>query len=196
MKNEDLLPIVKYISQHIQLTNEEIDYFCSLLKITKIKKKQFINQPGYIANYRNYVIKGALRCFFIDNNGHDHTIAFAIEDWWITDYNSYINQVQGTLFVEALEEAIVIQLDYNSEQLLMEIIPKFERFFRIITQRSFTFLQQRMLSSLYKPAEERYEEFLSKHPQIVMRVPQYTLASYLGISTAFLSRIRNKRIKK
>lgn len=192
----DFSILVKYISRHIQLTVEETDYFCSLLKITHVKKRQFIVQPGFVANYRNYVLKGAMRSFIIDAKGQEHTVAFAVEDWWITDYSSYINQNPATQFVEALEDSVLIQLDYNSEQLLMEVIPKFERFFRIITQRSFSFLQQRMLSNLSKSAPERYEEFLQRYPLLVQRVPQYALASYLGFSTQFLSKIRNEKSKK
>ena len=137
-----------------------------------------------------------IRAFLVGNDDQEHTIAFAIEDWWIFDYNSYINQVPATLFVEALEDSILIQLDYNAEQLLMKTIPKFERFFRIITQLSFAHLQQRMLSNLSHTAEERYEAFLEKYPRITARVPQYTLASFLGFSTEFLSKIRNKKVKK
>jgi CRP-like cAMP-binding protein len=136
-----------------------------------------------------------MRAYLVDNKAQTHTIAFAIEDWWISDLNSYMNQEPATLFVEALEDSILIQIDYNSELLLLEKIPKFERFFRIIAQRSFAFLQRRMLSNLSKTAEERYDEFIQKYPAIVNRVPQYALASYLGFSTVFLSKIRNKKTK-
>ncbi|MEI6408183.1 MAG: Crp/Fnr family transcriptional regulator [Bacteroidota bacterium] len=192
----DFLPILQYVQRYIQLTEEEAAYFCSLLRVTKVRKKQLIVQPDFTCKYRSYVVTGALRTYLIDYEGRDHTIAFAVDDWWISDYNSYIYQTPATLFVEALEESTLIQIDYNSEQLLMENLPKFERFFRIITQRSFAFLQQRMLSMLSKSAEARYEEFMAKYPTIANRVPQYALASYLGFTTEFLSKIRNKRTKK
>lgn len=193
---DDYNKIKNYIARHIQLTEEEETYFVSLLRITRVKKKQFIVQPEFICKYRSYVLTGAMKAYLIDNKAQEHTVAFAIEDWWISDYNSYINQEPATLFVEALEDTILIQIDYNAEQLLMETIPKFERFFRIITQRSFAFLQKRILSNLSKSAKERYEEFIEKYPSIANRVPQYALASYLGFSTEFLSKIRNKRTKK
>ena len=136
-----------------------------------------------------------MRAYLVDSKGQSHTIAFAIEDWWISDMNSYLNQEPATLFVEALEDSTLIQMDYLSEQQLLETIPKFERFFRIISQRSFAFLQRRMLSNLSKTAEERYDEFIQKYSSIANRVPQYTLASYLGFSTEFLSKIRNKKTK-
>jgi CRP-like cAMP-binding protein len=188
--------IKKYIARHIQLTSAEEDYFVSLLRVTKVKKKQCIVQPGFVCKYRSYVISGAMRAYLVDNNAQDHTIAFAIEDWWISDYNSFIFQQPATLFVEALEETVLVQIDYNAEQLLMETVPRFEKFFRIITQRSFAFLQQRMLSRLSMTAEERYEEFMGKYPKISLRVPQYALASYLGMSTEYLSKLRNKRVSR
>ncbi|MBF2709815.1 Crp/Fnr family transcriptional regulator [Flavobacterium soyangense] len=187
--------IKRYVANYIQLTTEEEDYFISLLRITKVKKRQCIVQPDFTCKYRSYVLKGAMRAYLVDNKAQTHTLAFAIEDWWISDFNSYINQEPATSFVEALEDTILIQLDYDSEQLLLEKIPKFERFFRIIAQRSFAFLQRRMLSNLSKTAEERYDEFIQKYPAIVNRVPQYALASYLGFSTVFLSKIRNKKAK-
>lgn len=196
LQMQDFQKVIDYVNRHIQLTEEEAAYFASLLRLTKVKKKQYIVQPEFVCKYRSYVVQGAMRGYLIDNKGQDHTIAFAIEDWWISDYSSFIFQQPATLFVEALEDSVLIQIDYNAEQLLMETHPKFEKFFRIITQRSFAFLQQRMLSNLSKSAEERYDEFMKKYPSIAARVPQYTLASYLGFSTEFLSKIRNKKLKK
>ncbi|HLP64953.1 Crp/Fnr family transcriptional regulator [Flavobacterium sp.] len=187
---------VNYFKRYIDLTQEEEDYLCSLVKVVKVKKRQYIVQPDFVCKYRTYVVSGTFRAYLIGNEGQDHTIAFAIDDWWISDYNSYIFQQPATLFVESLEDGVIIQLDYNAEQLLKETNPKFEKFFRIITERSFAFLQKRMLSALSKTAEERYEEFVEKYPKVVQRVPQYALASYLGMSTEFLSKIRNKRISK
>jgi CRP-like cAMP-binding protein len=193
---DKFLKIKQHVAKHIQLTQDEEKYFVSLLRCAKVRKKQFIVQPEFTCKHRSYVVKGALRAYLIDDKARDYTIQFAIEDWWISDYSSYIYQEPATLFVEALEDTVLIQIDYHSEQLLLETIPKFEKYLRIITQRSFAFLQKRMLSNLSKSAEERYEEFLKKYPSIVSRVPQYALASYLGFSTEFLSKIRSKRFKK
>lgn len=193
---DNFLKIKQHVAKYIHLTEDEEKYFVSLLRIVNVRKKQFIVQPEFTCKHRTYVVKGAMRAYLIDDRGHDHTIQFAIEDWWISDFSSYINQEPATLFVEALEGTEIIQIEYSSESLLLERIPKFEKYLRIITQRSFAFLQKRMLSNLSKSAEQRYEEFLEKYPSIVNRVPQYALASYLGFSTEFLSKIRNRRIKK
>ena len=193
---EEFAPVVKYVARHIQLTEEEEKYFVSLLRVIRVKKKQFISQPDFICKYRNYIVQGAMRSYLADSNGQEHTISLCVEDWWITDFNSYIHQVPGTLYVEALEPSTLIQIDHNAELLLMQTVPKFERFFRIITERSLAFLQKRMLSNFSKTAEERYLEYVEKYPSIASRVPQYTRASYLGFSPEFLSKIRNNRIKK
>ena len=192
----DFENIKNYVAKYISLSPEEAEYFESILRVQYVRKKQFIVQPDYVCRYRSYVLSGAMRAFLVDSKGQDHTIAFAVEDWWISDYNSYIYQEPATLFVEALEDTVLIQLEYHAEQRILEEIPKFEKFFRIITQYSFAHLQQRQLSSLSKSAEARYEEFTQKYPNIANRVPQYILASYLGISSEFLSKIRNKRAKK
>ena len=188
--------ITSNIDKFVKLTEEEKELFSSYFKEVKIKKRQLIVQPNFTAKHRNYVFKGAFRAYVVADEGQDHTISFAIEDWWITDYNSYIFQQPATMFVVAIEDSIILQLDYEKEQELKLQNHKFETFFRIIAERGLAFHQRRIISNLTHTAEERYENFLSKYPLIVQRVPQYALASYLGMTTEFLSRIRNKRVSK
>ena len=188
--------ITSYIDKFVKLTEEEKELFSSCFKEVKIKKRQFIVQPNFIAKHRQYVLKGAFRAYVVADEGQEHTITFAIDDWWITDYNSYIFQQPATMFVVALEDSIILQLDYEKEQELKLQNHKFETFFRIVAERGLASQQRRIISILTQTAEERYENFLNKYPQIVQRVPQYALASYLGMTTEFLSRIRNKRASK
>ena len=195
--NMDAIEQIKlYVARHIKLSEEDENYFVSLLQIKRVKKKQLIVQPEFICKYRSYVHTGSMRAYLVDNEGQEHTIVLAIEDWWIADYSSYIFQQPATLFLEAMEDSVLVQIDYNAEQLLMEAVPKFERFFRTITERGYAFLQQRLLSYLSKTAEERYDDFLIKQPKMAQRVPQYVLASYLGMSTVYLSQLRNNRVVK
>ncbi|WP_010523011.1 Crp/Fnr family transcriptional regulator [Aquimarina agarivorans] len=125
----------------------------------------------------------------------EHTISIAVEDWFISDFNSYIVQTSASLYIEALEETTIQQIAYNDVEKLCDQFPKFERFFRLAAQKVFAYSQQRVLVNLEKSAEERYAEFLKKYPVIVQRVPQYVLASYLGMSAEFLSKIRKKNAK-
>jgi CRP-like cAMP-binding protein len=188
--------IVEYINKSVRLTDGEAEIFSTAFKEVKIKKRQFIVQPQFIAKNRNYILAGAFRAYVVDDKGQDSTIAFAIEDWWITDYNSYILQKPATMFVVALEDSTILEISFEKEQALKQANHKFETFFRIRAERTAAFMQQRIISNLTQKAEERYEEFLNKYPQIVQRVPQYALASYLNMTTEFLSRIRNRRVHK
>ena len=188
MDESDL--ILNNIGRYVALNTEEKNAFRKILKKTRIRKRQFIVQPGFVCNHQNYVIKGTLRAYFLDDNGNDYTLQFAIEDWFISDFNSYISQSPASLFVEAIEDSVVFQLEYDLVEQLCKKYPRFERFFRMVAQRSFAFAQRRILSNLGKTAEERYLEFLDMYPDVVRRVPQYALASYLGMSAEFLSKIR------
>ena len=180
----------------VSLTEEEASGLLSCFKEKKIKRKQYIIQPEYIAKSRNYVVQGSFRAFVIDKNGVDHTIQFAVEDWWISDYNSYVNQIPATMFVEALEDSTILQIEYENEKRLKASNHKYETLFRIMAERSASFHQRRIISSLTESAEERYNEFVDKYPDVVLRLPQYALASYLGMTTGFLSKIRNDKLKK
>ncbi len=181
------------MKRFVPLTEEDENQLIAIAKLHYVKKRQFLAQPGFVCTHQIFVLKGALRSYFVTQNGEDHTIQFAIEDWFISDFNSYISQTPGSLFVEAMEESEVVLIPYNEVEELCSNNPKFERFFRMSAQRAFAFSQRRILSNLDKTAAERYSEFSTLYPQIVNRVPQYTLASYLGITPEFLSKIRNKK---
>lgn len=189
-------PILSNIKKYVELNDEDKKQFVSIIKKTRVRKRQFIVQPGFTCSHQTYVVKGAFRSYFVNNEGIDHTIQFAIDDWFISDFNSYITQTPASLFIEALEDSIVHQIEYNQVENLCSINQKFEHFFRIVGQKSFAFAQRRVLSNLSKTAEERYLEFQTMYPSIVQRVPQYALASYLGITPEFLSKIRSKITNK
>ncbi|MWB94082.1 cyclic nucleotide-binding domain-containing protein [Flavobacterium sp. GA093] len=193
---EELLPVIDYISRYVDLTDDEKKHLATFLKITRVKKRQFIVQPGFVCKHKSYVVKGAFRGYLIDKQGKEHTLSFAIEDWWISDYSSLIYQEPATLFVEALEDSVLIQIEYENMQRFLEEIPKLEKFERIITQRALAFQQKRLLANFTSTAEERYDEFMSKYTAIAKRVPQYALASYLGFSKEYLSKIRNGKTSK
>ncbi|SFC44420.1 cAMP-binding domain of CRP or a regulatory subunit of cAMP-dependent protein kinases [Flagellimonas taeanensis] len=186
--------LIDHLVKRVSLNEDEIQEFISYFKITKVKKRQFIIQPDFIPKYRNYVLKGAFRAYIVVDQGEEHTIQFAVEDWWISDYNGYIYQRPATMFVMAIEDSLILQLDFESEQQLKASNHKFETFFRIMAERSFAGMQRRLISNLTKTAEERYQEFEENYPLIANRVPQYALASFLGMTTQYLSKLRNMRV--
>jgi CRP-like cAMP-binding protein len=193
---QNLSQFKEHLLARIELTDEEFDHFVSHVKITKVKKRQFIIQPDFVAKYRNYVLEGAFRAYVVVDEGEEHTIQFAIEDWWISDYSSFIYQQPASMFVVALEDSIVLQLDYENEQKLKFTNHKFETFFRIMAERSFAGIQKRLINNLTKSAEVRYHEYEENYPKIAHRVPQYALASFLGMTTQYMSKLRNTRVHK
>ncbi len=188
--------LLDYVQKFVSLDDDEAEQFLSAFKEVKVKKKQFIVQPDFINRHRSFVVKGAFRTYAVTEDGQEHTFQFAIENWWVSDFNSYIYQHPATLFIVALEDSTILQIDYNKEQELKKSNHKFETFYRIIAEKGLAFEHRRILFNLQHDAEARYENFLLNYPNFVQRVPQYALASYLGMSTEFLSRIRNKRTVK
>jgi CRP-like cAMP-binding protein len=184
--------ILQNLSKHVQLSDGEKEIFCSSLKIKKVKRHQFLGEAGEVSRYQNFVTKGCLRSYFIDGNGFEHNVQFAIEDWWIGDMASFLTKKPASLYIEALEDSEVLQLDNPTMEELYIKIPKLERFFRILFQYAFIAFEQRIISVISRTAEERYLGFINKYPQLEERLPQIHIASYLGITPEFLSKIRKK----
>ena len=194
MISEHHYVLEEYVGRLVDLEPAEMEEFLSYFKVAFIKKRQFIVQPNFVATHRNFIVDGALRAYVICEHGDDHTIQFAIKNWWISDYCSYVLQEPATMFVVALEDSYALQVDYESEQKLKAANPKFETFFRRMAERSTAFMQRRIVNNLTKTAEERLDHFQRKYPDIIQRVPQYALASFLGMTTEYLSKLRNKRM--
>jgi len=188
--------ILQNIARHITPDKEEQDYFLSLITLENISRKQILLTEGHPCRSIFYVNAGVLRAFFTDQWGKESTIMFAIADWWITDMFCFINQQSAMLNIEALENSEVFQLQKNDLDKLYVQVPKFERFFRILMQNAYTREQLRVIQNLSLSAEERYNNFLVKYPQIVKQVTQKQIASYLGITPEFLSAIRAGKKKK
>ncbi|EDM38606.1 cyclic nucleotide binding regulatory protein [Pedobacter sp. BAL39] len=188
----DETAIISYVNKFVKLSPPEAEALLSAFQKVVVKKRQSIIQPDFPAPYRYYVLEGAMRAYVAAENGQEHTISFAIEDWWITDYNSYLYQQPATMFVTALEDTIALRLSHVKEQELKAQNPKFETFFRIIAERGLAYQQRRIIINLTKTAEARYGDFLDKYPLLAQRVPQYTLASFLGMTTEYLSKLRKR----
>jgi CRP-like cAMP-binding protein len=142
------------------------------------------------------VVRGALRAYVVGEEGQDHTIQLAVDQWWISDYNSYIFQQPASMFVIALEDSVLLQIAFDNEKKLKASNHKFETFFRTLAERSTASMQRRIITNLTMSAEQRYNSFVEKYPQMAERIPQYAIASFLGMTTEFLSKIRNKKVKR
>lgn len=186
--------LLKYISRYIDLSEQEISILSEHVKIRDYLKGQFIVQQGDVCKYETYVISGCAKTFFIDQEGNEHVVMFAIENWWTADLGSFLTQQPADYNVQCLEKTKVAQFSLESLELLYAQIPKLERFFRIIIQNAFVASQKRVVRNLSLPAKERYLIFRKQYPDIEQRVPQYLIASYLGITKQFLSKIRAELI--
>ncbi len=189
----DYRSILAHVGRHVDLTEQEKAVFVSLLRFRRIRKRQYLVQQGAVALHETFVSKGCLRTFYIDEHGKEYVVQFAVEDWWTSDLKSFLTQTPADYYVEALEDSEVFQLEFAALEELYVRVPKFDKFFRILMQRAFIALQQRLVSTHSKSAEERYAEFVKRYPNIEQRVPQYMVASYLGFTPEFLSRIRQQQ---
>ena len=195
MQRMDYSFILQNISKHIQLHQEEADYFLSLLKYRELKRKDFLLKSGQAVKMINYINTGALKAYYLDSESNENIIMLAIDDWWVTDMYSYVMGEPAMLYISAIENTSIFQLPKDDLEILFLKVPKFERFFRILFQNAYIREQLRVIQNLSMPAEERYLNFLKKYPLLVPRISQKQIASYLGVSPEFLSAIR-KRIRK
>ncbi|WP_109830143.1 Crp/Fnr family transcriptional regulator [Reichenbachiella versicolor] len=188
--------IFNNVARFIDLNDEEKELFKSLLRQGSAKRKEFIMQPGEVMKYEYFVTKGCLKVYTLDRNGVEHVSMFAIEDYWTGDMASFTRQQPSTYFIKALEDSEFLMLSKQSFEQLFIKIPKFERFYRNLYQRSLVSYIERVNEGISLTAEERYEIFLAKYPQIANRITQKNLAAYLGITPEFLSMIRSKMSKR
>lgn len=188
--------ILKNISKHISLSWEEENYFQSLVTYKQIPKKTLLLAEGDACKQLSYVHSGALRSYCLDKDGKESTIMFAIADWWLTDMYCYLNEKPAMMFIETIEHSCVFQLSREKFDKLFAAVPKFEKFFRILMQNAYTREQLRIIENLTLTAEERYDRFINKYPQLLKQVTQKQIASYLGITPEFLSTIRKKKMQR
>jgi CRP/FNR family transcriptional regulator len=183
-----------HIQKFIKLESSEIDTLKSCLTITPIKRKEHVLKEGQMCNTMYFITKGCARQYIINSKGTEQTLQFAIENWWITDYLSYHNNTPSHFYIQAVENCEVIALEKNTLETLLVQIPKLERYFRVVSQKSFGAAQMRIKFLFTMSAEERYHHFNDLNPEFVQRVPQYMLASYLDFSAEFMSKIRAGKV--
>lgn len=196
MDAHDLQLIRSHVEKYIQLRDEEFAIFASRLMPRLVKAKQPVLQQGMVCQQSIFVLKGIVRGYSSDKNGVEHVLSFAPEGWWIADMYSLISGLPSTLNLECLEDSSLLFLQKDEQEQLYEQVPKFERYFRILIENSLVSTQQRVLDNLSLSAEERFEKFCKNFPQLIHRVPQKHLASYIGVTPEFFSKMKNRFLKK
>lgn len=179
-----------------QLTPQEICFIDSKFSKTTFEKGDVILKAGDLTTHQFYVLEGCLRTFFIDYSGKEYTLQFAIKDWWISDYTAFFEQKKAILSIECIQKATLYKVFRNDLEHIYKEVPSIEVLFRKKLEKAFSSFQNRILSNLAKPAKERYLEFINTYPDIESKIKNYHIASYLGITTESLSRIRKELTKE
>ncbi|MCK0192719.1 Crp/Fnr family transcriptional regulator [Arenibacter sp. F20364] len=187
-------PLLDYLNEYINLTVDEETILISKIILRNYLKDQYIVQQGDICKSVNFIISGCTKTFYMDLESQEHIVMFSIEDWWTSDLGSFITQTPADFNVQCIENTQLIQFTFDNLEELYTEIPKLERLFRKIVERAFVASQKRIIRNFSLTAKERYEIFKKAHPKIEQRVPQYMIASYLGITKEFLSKIKSQLI--
>jgi CRP-like cAMP-binding protein len=182
--------ILYSIFKEMEFSEEESVFITSLFHKETALKGDILIKAGEYAQTQYYIFEGCLRAYHIDLHGKEHTVQFGIADWWISDYTSFFSKNKSIMTIEVIQDAILYKISKYDKEKLCETIPKVERFFRIKLERAFASFQNRILSNLSQTASERYLSFIKTYPNIEKSVKNYHIASYLGITTESLSRIR------
>jgi len=185
--------ILSNFAMHVTLAPDEQEQVLALLRQKTIAKRKILLRPGEIDRYIYFVEEGCLRMFHTDNDGVEHNLCFYPENWWACDIVSFFKTKPATNTIQALEDTSLSYFTLPDLERLFTQIPKLERFFRILTQNGFDMFQRRVTSNLSKTAEQRYLEFRRHYPGLEQRISQKHIASYLGITAAFLSMMRKEK---
>jgi CRP/FNR family transcriptional regulator len=184
--------ILNNFALHIALAPEEQEQALAFFQQKEVKKRSWLHRTGETDRYIYFVKRGCLRMVYTDKSGEEHNIGFYPENWWVCDIVSFFKEKPSANAIQALEDSEVYYISLPQLEKLFQAIPKFERFFRILNQNGFELFHRRITSQLYKTAEERYLEFRKRHPGLEQRIAQKHIASYIGITPAFLSMMRKE----
>lgn len=184
--------LLKEIRKHVNLTPEEEELLTTSFRYKKVRRNQVLVQPPDIAIYEHFVITGCLVQYYLSDDGIQHTLLFAPEGWWTTDLPSFLTGQDARYHIEALEDSELLIISKESLDNLLVKVPLLNNFFRILYQNAIMAQEERLLNVLSTKVEERYLRFVKKYPQLQNRIPQYLIASYLGVTPEFFSKVKSR----
>lgn len=201
MNKDDIIhsqiePLLDYFQKVIRLNHDEKQLITELFKPRLYRKRQYVLQEGDVCNQFNFIVRGCLRMYKVDDKGNIHILQFASENWWLSNIGSFHERKPSELNIDALEDTMVLQISHEDLLNLYINAPKFDRIFRVLIENSFVSLQKRLLQTISSTAKDRYNSFFESYSHLTNRLPQTQIASFLGITPEFLSRLRNKQSKK
>lgn len=188
-------PVIHYFSSILPLNREEEDAVTKAFRERSIRRRQFILQEGDICKFNTFVVEGCFRMYLVDEKGKEHNVQFAVENWWIGDIGSFHSEEPSQLYIEAIENSIILQIKKQDQLDLFVNYPKFNRIFRVFTENALVAFQRRVLQNISLTAEERYLDFVNRYPFFFDRISNAQIASFLGVTPEFLSTIRKNIVK-
>ena len=189
-KNASIDKLIAHFKSYFPLNSRERNEVLQHFTERRIKRRQYILQPGDVCRHFTFVVSGCFKLYAVDQAGKEHNIQFAAENDWTADLASFYDEKPSLLYIEAIEPSVILQIKHADLLQFYTAYHKFDRNFRIIIERKYIALQTRVLQHISQPAEERYQSFLDEYPQLAVRLPNTEIASYLGITPEFLSKIR------
>ncbi|MBO9611210.1 MAG: Crp/Fnr family transcriptional regulator [Dyadobacter sp.] len=187
--------ILQNLAESIELDPAEKDFFLSLLQTQKLRRKEYLLQAGEVCRYQSFVVSGCLKVSYLDPAGSEHVVKFAPENWWAFDLESFAVQSGAFYAIQAIEDTEVQKISRANMDLLLDRVPKFEKFNRLMYQTAYIALQRRLTQNLASKADERYQQFQLKYPGLQNRIAQKDIASYLGVTPEFLSSMRRRDMR-
>jgi CRP-like cAMP-binding protein len=187
---------IRSLREKVDFTENDIAVIQTFLQPKKLRKKQYLLQEGDVCKFIAFVEKGALRSYTIDEKGAERIIQFALEGWTISDLYSFLTSEPATYTIDALEDSELVLIGKAAHEELLKAVPRYETYIRMQITNAYIALQRRLTSVISHPVEERYTAFTKLYPNIVQRVPQHMIASYMGLTPETLSRVRKKMSSK
>jgi CRP-like cAMP-binding protein len=179
-----------YLARRATITDDQFAFMATVFLPKSLPAGEFLQRAGDVATHAAFVASGCLRSYVIDAKGKEHIVQFAPEEWWLADATSLMSGAPSQYFVDAVEDSELLVIDAPSHEQVVERVPGYAAGMRAGLQRHAAAKDQRIVTTMTTTAEERYQEFVRTYPSIVQRVPQWMVASYLGVSPETLSRVR------
>ncbi|MDR0229953.1 MAG: Crp/Fnr family transcriptional regulator [Flavobacteriaceae bacterium] len=195
-KNEQYYQLLEeHLKKSVDLTVEEVNKVMNVVEVVELKRKAYLLEVGQLSQHMRFIAKGSARCFYLDEKSQEHTLQLGIEEWWINDLYGYLAQKESKLYIQAIEPAVVLQISRENLEVLYREIPAISTFFRLKIQSAYVALQERTIENMSSDVYTRYLKFTKEYRNIEQRVPQYMIASYLGVTPEFLSYLKKKHIE-
>lgn len=182
------------LSRYTDLSPSELNTICEHYRLRKVSKGEYILRKGEICRFEGFVVDGCFRIYTIDEQGNEKILYFAAEDWWLMEIDSFVNQIGSELNIQAIEDSSILRITWSDKEQLYRKVPQAERLFRLMSQTAVVAWQRRLIRNHSMSAEKRYHHFVKTYPKIAQRVTNKHIASYLGITQEFVSKIRKKRL--